>query len=209
MISTSADEVRPTRSNSRGEAARNAMLDAAEELACTSGLGAITLTAVQQRAGQGNKSAASYHFGSRDGLLRAVIARRMGPIDEHRTRLLDSIDPQDPSALAEALVRPLAEATVLVPESRYARFAAQAFIDPTLASIALGHEEAQSLRRVQALITDLLVPRLGAAVTAVRIGSVTGLAVTTLALVEGHPALRRDLDLVDDLVRTVTAALLA
>lgn len=185
------------------------MLDAAEEIACERGIGAITLTAVQQASGQANKSAAAYHFGSRHGLLHAAIARRMGPIDEHRTRLLDAADPDDLSALVDALVRPFAEATVLEPGSRYARFVAQAFIDPILGELALGHDAAQSLRRVQALIGDLLVPRLGEATARLRITASTALMVTTVAVVEGHQDFPLTPHVVDDLVLTTTAALSA
>lgn len=184
------------------------MLDAAEQIASESGLGAITLTAVQQAAGQANKSAASYHFGSRHGLLAAVIARRMGPIDEHRTRMLDTTDPNDLPGLVGALVRPLAEATLLADNPRYARFVAQAFLDPTLGEVALGHDAAQSLRRVQALLSDLLRPELGEATTALRIAAATGHLVIALALVEGR-SLAVTPGLVDDLVATVTAALTA
>lgn len=185
------------------------MLDAAEQLACESGLGAITLTAVQQHAGQSNKSAAAYHFGSRSGLLQAVIGRRMGPIDAERTRMLDAADPHDLPALVEALVRPLAEATVLTTGSRWGRFNAQVFLDPALSELSLGHENAQSLRRVQALMHDHLAPRLGEATARVRIASVAGLVISTVALIETHPDLARAPHLVDDLVATATAALSA
>lgn len=197
----------PGRGNARGAAARDAMLDAAEQIACDNGLGAITLTAVQQHAGQANKSAAAYHFGSRTGLLHAVIGRRMGPIDVERTRLLDAADPGDLDALVEALVRPLAEATVLRPGSRWGRFNAQVFLDPGLSELSLGHESARSLRRVQTLMHDQLASRLGEDTARLRIASVAGLVISTVALIETHPDLARAPHLVDDLVATATAAL--
>lgn len=208
-VSDTTTDKRPTsnRSTSRGALAREAMLDAAEEIGCTAGLGAITLTAVQQHAGQANKSAAAYHFGSRTGLLQAVVGRRMGPIDAHRTRLLDACDPENLAGLVEALVRPFAEATVLAPDSRWARFIAQVFIDPALSELAFGHDQAQSLRRVQALLADLLTPRLGEATTTLRIIAVTGSLTTTLALLETRPDLPVTPALVDDLVATSVASL--
>src|SRR4051794_6183887 len=124
------------------------MLDAAEAIACDTGLGAITLTGVQQRAGQANKSAAAYHFGSRSGLLSAVVARRMRPIDEHRHALIAALDAAPAAAdlaqLARVLVVPLAQATVQTSESRWARFLAQVFIDPQLGELVLGNPDATS-----------------------------------------------------------------
>ena len=57
--------------------AREQMIDAAERLASERGLGAMSLRDVMAEAGQRNKSAAQYHFGSREGLVEAVIEARM------------------------------------------------------------------------------------------------------------------------------------
>src|SRR5690606_16402397 len=102
---------------------------------------AMSLRVVQQESGQRNKSAAQYHFGSRDGLIEAVLATRMGAVNERRRELLDAIDRDDRELgadgdtgdrasrlrrLVEALVRPVAEQTIMVPESCWARFVVQA-----------------------------------------------------------------------------------
>ena len=93
------------------------MIDAAERLVAERGLAALTLRDVQTEAGQANKSAAQYHFGSREGLLAAVVESRMRPAGERRRELLDTIDldanPPTMRALVEALVLPLAEQTHL------------------------------------------------------------------------------------------------
>ncbi|MCU1639860.1 MAG: taurine dioxygenase [Nocardia sp.] len=51
------------------------MIDAAERLIAERGLAAVTLQDVQNAAGQSNRSAAKYHFGSRDGLLDELQAQ--------------------------------------------------------------------------------------------------------------------------------------
>lgn len=119
------------------------MILAAERIVAEQGLPAMTLRKVQEAAGQANKTAAQYHFGSREGLIAAVIEARMGSVDANRREMLDAIDsdpvPGDIRTLAEALILPLADATVRRPGSYYARFLAQAILDPRLATIAREH----------------------------------------------------------------------
>lgn len=110
--------------------ARTALLDAAERLYAERGVGSVSLREVGAAAGQRNNSAAQYHFGSRDGLLRAVFERRMVPIDEQRQRMLDAIAPSaedagERRALLAAIVVPLTDAVAATPDSCYARFLAQ------------------------------------------------------------------------------------
>ena len=107
--------------------ARDQMIAAAERLAVERGLGAMSLREVQLVSGQRDKSAAAYHFGSREGLIEAVVAARMGPVNERRLAVLAGLDPAPGAApladLVAALVVPLAEHTVGRPGSRWARSA--------------------------------------------------------------------------------------
>ena len=57
------------------EHTRELMLDAAERLFAEKGIDATTVSEVHRIAGQSNKSAVHYHFGSREGLVQAVVAR--------------------------------------------------------------------------------------------------------------------------------------
>lgn len=171
------------------------MLDAAEEIACEIGIGAITLSGVQQRAGQANKSAAAYHFGNLDGLLTALITRRVHPIDARRRALLDDLDaagaPDSPDALlavlTHALVAPLVEESG--PDSRWGRFTAQASLDPRLGALVLNNPEASGLRETTDRIRELLAPRLGPVDAELRIAAAILTTVTTLAMREGYPNL--------------------
>ncbi len=194
--------------------ARAQMVDAAERLVAEEGLGAMSLRAVQAAAGQRNKSAAQYHFGSREGLIEAVVAARMAPVGERRSELLDALrtDPAGPTVrgLVEALVVPLAEHTLGRPGSRWARFLHQASSDPALAAVVARRLEGRSYRAVVEGLLALLgdVPE---AVRLRRIGQVTLLAVGALAAAEAHPGpARLPLDVeVTDLVDVCVGALTA
>src|SRR3546814_18325320 len=112
----------------------------------------MSLREVQAAAGQRNKSAAQYHFGSRAGLVEAVIANRMGPINEARLAMLAALDagtePPSLRDLVAVLVETLAAATVPRPGSTWARFLPQAAADPEISAVARRNPEGASDRRV-------------------------------------------------------------
>ncbi len=91
-------------------AARAQMLDVAERLFAERGIDGVSLRTVGQSAGQRNNSAAQYHFGSRDGLVQAVVERRFESVDERRRELTDTLG-TDTSLreLVRCVVLPLAE----------------------------------------------------------------------------------------------------
>jgi AcrR family transcriptional regulator len=72
----------------------------------------ISMREISVRAGQGNNNAAQYHFGSREGIIEAVLDRRMTPIDARRAEMIAALPPDPPlTALIRAVVVPLAEAS--------------------------------------------------------------------------------------------------
>ncbi|MFC8043597.1 TetR/AcrR family transcriptional regulator [Nocardia sp. NPDC057353] len=87
------------------------LVAAAERLFAERGIDAVSLRAVMAAAGA-NVASVHYHFGSKDALIQAVIRARGGEISVRRAELLDAAEAGDPSAraLAEAFVRPVAEA---------------------------------------------------------------------------------------------------
>jgi len=91
------------------------LLDAAERLFAQAGFHATSLRAITGEAGA-NLAAVSYHFGSKEGLMEAVIDRRLTPLNAERIAALEAA-----LAAAEAQGRP--------PE---AREVLSAFIAPTL-----------------------------------------------------------------------------
>ena len=70
---------------------REKILDAAELLFIERGFAATSLRAIASRAGV-NLAATHYHFGSKEGLLRATVDRRMEPLNEERVRLLEEAE---------------------------------------------------------------------------------------------------------------------
>ena len=72
------------RRNASGESTRVMLMEVAERLFATRGIEAVTLKEIQQAAGQSNTSVIRYHFGSRDNLIRALIAYRQTLLCTHR-----------------------------------------------------------------------------------------------------------------------------
>jgi AcrR family transcriptional regulator len=93
----------------RGEAR---IIDAAETLFAERGLDGVTTREILDAAGQKNQSALQYHFGSREGLILALLADRFARIDKRRMELFSATKRPgklDLRAYVEALVLPLAE----------------------------------------------------------------------------------------------------
>lgn len=90
------------------------------------GVEGVTTRQITEAAEQRNTSAVSYHFGSRQGLLREILARRGGPVDDERGRLLAEAGPSPALVdLVSCLVVPYA-ALLDDPSSRaYLRIVAQ------------------------------------------------------------------------------------
>ena len=81
---------------------RESLLDAAETLFSAHGIEAASLRQITQHAGA-NLAAVNYHFGSKDGLVRAVFSRRLRPVTEERIRLLQQVDMDAGDAIEQVL----------------------------------------------------------------------------------------------------------
>ncbi|RVW10441.1 TetR/AcrR family transcriptional regulator [Prescottella agglutinans] len=185
------------------------MIDAAERIVAERGMPAMTLKDVQIAANQANKSAAKYHFGSRDGLIEAVIESRMAPVNTRRQELLDEITRTGEPTVrrsVEALLRPLAAETLGRPGSHYARFLAQSMLDPALADTVQRHLRAESYWSAKQLMIDLApVPH---EVALWRADNVMMLGIVTLAAREGRDRTAAETSaLIADLIDTCVAVL--
>lgn len=160
------------------------MIDAAERIVAERGLAALTLRQVQIAAGQSNKSAAQYHFGSRDGLITAILEDRTTPIEDRRRQLLDHVPDPSPRALVEALVIPLAERILSRPGSTYGRFLAQSMLDPQFAELIRDHLLARGFLEVQLRLRECT--QLPADVANWRVDSLAGYAIGALAAAEAR-----------------------
>lgn len=169
----------------RAASARSAMIDAAERIVAERGLSALTLRQVQIAAGQANKSAAQYHFGSRDGLITAILEDRTRPVEHRRQELLDRTPNPSQRELVEAFVIPLAEQILNHPGRTYGRFLAQAMLDPEFADLIEDHllahgflEAQRRLRESSDLPPDLV---------AWRVSSLAGYVIGALGAAEARP----------------------
>ena len=109
----------------RGDAARLALIEVAEQLFAERGIESVSLRDISAAAGQRNHSAAQYHFGDRAGLVAAVFSHRMHEVNIRRHALLDALEVEgstdDLVRLVDATVRPLVE-VVAETDGWYGRF---------------------------------------------------------------------------------------
>jgi len=107
-------------------ATKAVLLREAERLFARRGLYQVTVREILQAAGQRNVSAINYHFGSRDGVLNAILIRHGDPTDFARGELLARCGRDATSReLVAALVLPYA-AHLATPSGRdYLRIVAQ------------------------------------------------------------------------------------
>lgn len=91
---------------------RTAIMDAAERLMAEHGVNGISIRAILAEAGA-NTAALHYHFGSREQLIEAILARRGIPMDERRREMLLELEsresPPGVGDIVGALVDPFLE----------------------------------------------------------------------------------------------------
>jgi AcrR family transcriptional regulator len=92
---------------------REQLVVAAEHLFGLYGIEAVSVQKVRTAARQGNRSVVQYHYGGKEGLVRAVFEYRMPRLNARRAVLLDELQRigrlGDVRSLVEVLVVPLAE----------------------------------------------------------------------------------------------------
>jgi AcrR family transcriptional regulator len=91
-----------------GTPTRERLLDAAQHLFARSGVDAVPIREINELAGQRNPSALHYHFGSRQGLLVAIVERHQPGIDADRAVLLARAG-DDPHDVLTAVLAPLTD----------------------------------------------------------------------------------------------------
>lgn len=84
---------------------RDQILDVAERHFAEHGIGATSLRGIMTEAGV-NPAAIHYHFGGKAALVRAVIDRRIGPVNGERAERFDALEaeyPDSPPPLARVI----------------------------------------------------------------------------------------------------------
>ena len=105
------------------------ILRAAERLFAKEGFDRVTLRQIARESDQKNVAAVQYHFGSKEGLLGAIVESHRSEIDEARRLLLGGSEiagrGNELAALIEILVHPLADKLDTPSGRAYLRIQAQ------------------------------------------------------------------------------------
>ena len=130
--STAPDTGRPA--NRNGERTRERILDAAEHLFSAHGIDGVSMRDIAAR-GRATLALANYHFGSKDGLYRAVFERRIAPVSAQRRAALAKVlarehGPPAIGAVLDALARPWVELRDSPGGLAYTRLVAREASDP-------------------------------------------------------------------------------
>ena len=187
---------RPVRADSAETFAE--LLDVAEKLFAENGIENVPLTRIVAKSGQKNRSALHYYFGSREGVLAAVLDRRLKVINAVREKMLAGVEahgapvaPRDPKvetrgADVEAIMRAAIGSlgAVVFDEpwgARYISILAQVVFHPKL----LGERDVDranlsALRRARQLI-EAALPHLPSAILSRRLEWVSDNCVVVFA----------------------------
>lgn len=108
----------------KSEGTREALLLAGEELMGWKGIEATSVRDINQKAKQKNTSAIRYYFQNKEGLLQAILDRRMVPLDDDRRARWEDLKSTKGAKnltlrdLVSVQVLPLAEAVLAEPAWR-------------------------------------------------------------------------------------------
>ncbi len=165
------------------EATQQQLIGAAETLFATRGIDAVSLREITVAAGVRNSTALQYHFGDREGLLRAVLRKHHPDVELRRHALLDEYEAGSAPGATLGELRPLVAAFVRPPASKltdadggreYLRIMAQLVNRPEIsADESLRSDPADSTYRWRLLVArhlpEVAVKRLHRRFTAIRV----------------------------------------
>lgn len=115
---------------------RAALLAAAAVLMDERGIDNVSLNEINRASGNRNRSAVSYHFGSRDAVVRELVGRTTEILNDERNALLDHLEttgaPMTARTALEALVGPFARQLRTEQGRRHLRLCSQLINHPRL-----------------------------------------------------------------------------
>lgn len=134
------------------------LLDVAERLFARNGVEQVALTRIVAASGQRNRSALHYHFGSRDGVLAAVLDRRIKSVNALRNGMIDDL-PRQGTGIADAvhlIIAPICLTMMNEPwGGNYVSILAQVSFRPKLGE-RVDEANLTSIRRCRRMIEDAL-----------------------------------------------------
>lgn len=139
------------------------LLDAAEAIVAAQGFNGASLRDIADRAGV-NVALIKYHFGSKDGLVEAMMLRRIGPVDARRLELLDAVEAATPTGplqledVLEALIRPAVEEGLAGTDEakQFMRLIGRVFAEPPVVMNLMGRHLAPTMKRFDAAVERAL-----------------------------------------------------
>lgn len=109
--------------------AKERMILVGEVLLAAQGIYGVSLREVASKAGQRNHNAVQYHFGSREGLIRAIFEYRMAQMEPARSRMLEQAEAQgllmDARSLLDIIMLPQLDLEDVEGNNSYAGFLSQ------------------------------------------------------------------------------------
>jgi AcrR family transcriptional regulator len=188
---------------------------AGEHLFARRGIDGAPTSEIVTRAGQANDSAVQYHFGSRTGLLTAIIDRHMHPMEEERKPVLAGLTGADLGTVLTAVIEPVAEKLTSADGRDFLRIIAQLSGQSGVRTRDLPDPIAGTALAGQlALVERLCRDAVGEPVALERIAAMITMLTAALAdrarrIDEGLPVLLDHPGFVADLIAMLTAALAA
>ncbi len=136
-------------------------MSAAEKLFAARGVDRVSLREINRASGARNAVALQYHFGDRDGIVRAVVRKHYRQVDRQRHQMLDAFERgshDDVRELSAALVLPAAAKLAdLDGGPEYLRIAAELLNRPTGAfDPDLPFDKSASIDRWRSLVGPFL-----------------------------------------------------
>jgi AcrR family transcriptional regulator len=130
------------------------ILDSAERLFAERGYDATSLRAITAAAGA-NLAAVNYHFHSKEALIQAVVARKLGPLNRQRLELLDRYEaqagrgPLPVEKILRAFLEPVARAGQESPAGwdRFRMLVGRMYSAPSQNSLAVFSRELEEIAR--------------------------------------------------------------
>lgn len=134
----------------RAGATRERILDAAERLFAEHGVYSVSNRQISIAADQGNNAAVGYHFGDKLDLIRAIVQRHFGSVENLREQHVRAIgDSTDLRHWVGCLVLPLTEhLDALDDPTWFARFNAQLTTYPALRALIAEEASTAAVREV-------------------------------------------------------------
>lgn len=145
--------------SARSEATRQKIINVAVKLFAERGIDGVSLNDINRAAGQRNKNATHYHFGSKEGLIQAILDKFEPRLAARRDDLLDEYESRGDLTLrnvVRAMILPMAERLSDFEGGRdYIRFSAHMVVNLTMTAMHLTDQRFQ-LTSIDRLINAMM-----------------------------------------------------